>query len=737
MRRTTSARSGRTSLLNSRTWDRVRDEARERLGRNGAGTDLLLALLCAVVVTAPLLARGTPDEETYEFSIFSTLYFARALLAGTDPFFAPDVAFGVQLPNGQWFLKFPASVAAVFGSARVLYVALWLSGQTAFAFFLLRLLRRVSASPAVRLVALLTAALSFSNLGYFHVDDWPEVFLAWCLIPFCLWTSVGLIEAYRTGGERIGPMALCAVAFGLLVGNGHPLHSFIWFTVLMLFFVPMVAATPRLLPILGAVAVVAGLGALDVVVQTLAGLGSSHGTFDPLQDTVRYPSLDAAAYLAFLQPLPAVAARGWEGLTTSVFGRRPFYGAVFFGLAMAGSTLALWRPRLLAVVPNAALVRAFGIAFLGTVVLTFAPSWALLNLVGEGWHYKDGQTIFAIVMAAMVLDTLRQRGWRRLAAALLVVQAVQVVAVAAPIVSGGWRNDRPLLFARGERGGAFWRHPSIAALRGTARVLAAGSLDTELFSNLRAADGIVAVTDFALEDIALVNAWYRGTVTPNFASTGDPRYGAYQTILRWSTAFHHLDRAALDGLGITHVLVLASERDTVQEALGLEPAGIVEEGLTGAPIAVLRNPRAWDRAVLIAPGGPADLAPRRDCPEPYVWCADFSDLAANRVAGTRVRRHGSTFIVDLPAGHPGGSVLLTQVLANGWSAEVDGRPQPARPFHGVFTAVDVGTSARVVTLRHGSRTQAVMLAIGSAQLAICLALYAAVTLRRSRAAHAR
>jgi hypothetical protein len=299
-----------------------------------AGADLVLALACTLVVTAPILGHGTPDEETYEFSIFSTLYFMKALAAGGDPFFAPDFAFGVKIPNGQWFLRFPASLAAISGSARLLYSGIWIGGQLLFAFFLLRLLRYVSASWRVRAAAAVTAVLSFSNLGYFYVDDWPEVFLGWCLMPFCLWSAVGLLEACRTGGERLRRLAMCALAFGMLVGNGHPLHTFIWFTVLMLFFLPVVAASPRWFVPLALAAALGALGGLDIVVQTLGGLGSSHGTFNPTADPTRYPGLTIGDYLGFLQPLRSMAASGWSGLMQAAYGRRPFYGAVFFVLAL-------------------------------------------------------------------------------------------------------------------------------------------------------------------------------------------------------------------------------------------------------------------------------------------------------------------------------------------------------------------------------------------------------------------
>jgi hypothetical protein len=420
-----------------------------------------------------------------------------------------------------------------------------------------------------------------------------------------------------------------------------------------------------------------------------------------------------------------------------MYGRRPFYGAVFFGLAVAGSMLALVRPQIFRAVPNRALVRAFGFAFLGTVLLTIAPSWAVFNLVGEGWHYKDGQTLFAVVIAAMVLDTMLQRGWHKLATGLVVLQVIQATVVAAPIVRGALLNDRHLLFARDVRRDAFWEQPAIASLRGGARVMAAGSLDTELFSNLRAGDGVVAVTDFVLEDIAIVNGWYRGTVTPGFGPSSDPRYGAYQTILRWDNSLHDLDKSGLDALGITHVLAFASESRELRDSWGLEEVGTLQVSGPKSPVAVLRNPRAWDRAVLIAAGGPRDLAPRSGCSEPYIWCADFSPLATSRVSGTHVRRNGDTFVVELPAGHSGGYVLLTQVLADGWVARVDGETRPVRPFHDVFAAVDVGASDRVVELRYDSRAQALMLAAGIGQMVLCLAVYAVSTLRTSDTRRAR
>jgi len=692
-----------------------------------------VAVVCALAVTAPMLLHGTRDEETYEFSIFSTLYFARQLVTGGDPFFTPDFAFGVKLPNGQWFVRFPAALAAWSGSARLLYASIWIVGQTCFAFFLLRLLRRVAVSPGVRAIALLTALLSFSNLGYFYVDDWPEVFLGWCLIPFCLWSAMALLDAHRAGRDRLGPAAICALAFGLLLGNGHPLHSFIWFTVLMLFFLPVVASTPSAFPLLAAAAVVAAIGGLDMIVQTVSGLGSSYGTFNPLEDATRYPALTAADYLEFLQPLPAMADRGLAAALQPSYGRRPFYGGVFFALALAGSIAALVRPRLLEVNGNGAVVRALGVAFLGTVFLTVAPPWAVFNLVGEGWHYKDGQTMYALVLAPLVLDALLRRGWRTLVAGLIAVQSVQVVTVAAPLVRNALANDRHLLFARDVHPDRFWSQPAVAALRGDRRVIAAGTLDDELFSNLRAVDGVVAVTDFVLEGIPIVNGWYRGTVTPGLGPVGDPRYGAYQTVIRWNNALRRLDRPALDALGITHVLALADESEALRERWGLQTAGTASIQRTSSPaVSVLRNPRAWDRAVLIAPGGPHALTARAGCADSTIWCADVAPLAANRVSGTRLRRIGDAFVVDLPAGHPGGYVLLTQALADGWRARVDGRDRPVRPFQSVFVAVNVEPSDRLVELRYDSRTQAALLAAGVGQIVVCLAAFVAATRRGRR-----
>jgi len=127
------------------------------------------------------------------------------------------------------------------------------------------------------------------------------------------------------------------------------------------------------------------------------------------------------------------------------------------------------------------------------------------------------------------------------------------------------------------------------------------------------------------------------------------------------------------------------------------------------------------------------VTPRAGCTDRVIWCADFAPLAAARVPGTRLRREGSRFIVDLPAGHPGGYVLLTQVLADGWLARVDGAARPARSFHDVFVAVDVSPSDRVVELRYDSRTQAGLLAVGLGQMVLCLAVAAVASARARRA----
>jgi hypothetical protein len=341
---------------------------------------------------------------------------------------------------------------------------------------------------------------------------------------------------------------MCALAFGMLVGNGHPLHTFIWFTVLMLFFLPVVAARPRWFVPLAVAAALAALGGLDIVVQTLGGLGSSHGTFNPTDDPTRYPCSRRTTTWASCKPLRSMARR-LDGLmqppTAAARSTARCSSCSRWGIRHGDRPAAALR--------QAAQSRRR--AGLGHRLPRHGVSHRRAGLGrvqpgGEGWHYKDGQTLFAVVIAAMVLDALLQRGWRRLVAALLVVQVAQAVVVAAPLVRNALANDRHLLFARDVRPDAFWDQPAVAALRGRARVMAAGTLDTELFSNCGGGRRR-GVTDFVLEDIAMVNGWYRGTVTPGFGPSDDPRYGgvsdhpAMEQRLRLSTARHSTPSASL------------------------------------------------------------------------------------------------------------------------------------------------------------------------------------------------
>jgi len=103
-----------------------------------------------------------------------------------------------------------------------------------------------------------------------------------------------------------------------------------------------------------------------------------------------------------------------------------------------------------------------------------------------------------------------------------------------------------------------------------------------------AESGVTALTDFALEDIPVVNAWYRGAQTPDLgAASQDGRYGAYETIISWKD-LQYLDAAGLNVLGITDVAVLETDlpqlrfRDSLRTAATIELPG-------GRRMHVLRN----------------------------------------------------------------------------------------------------------------------------------------------------
>jgi hypothetical protein len=496
--------------------------------------------------------------------------------------------------------------------------------------------------------------------------------------------------------------------------------------VMLAFLLPL---RPKNVLVIAAAVVVALLTSMDVLVPAVRGMvaGGANPLLGPVAPTHDAPKLDS--YLSFLEPLRALTTGGPEAATESVYRRVPFFGLATLVLALIGATIPFRSRAPVGSVPND-LARAMAVGFIAYSALTLLPGWVVLNLP-RMWTYRDGQTLLGLLCAGIALEVLWPRA-RRVLPPLIAVHAAQMCLVAAPIVQGVVADDELRLFGYARNEHVFFDRLRDAGVGADSRLILAGELE-DLVRGSLASMGVTAPTDFALEGIPLVNAWYRGASTPALADGSlDGRYGSYETIISWNN-LQHLDRAGLDALGITHIAVLETDLGAVTLAPALRPAGTFDLP-GGRRVHVLRNDGAWRRAVLLGPG-PIDTPQHRaDCPTHTVYCRDYSVMLGQVQAQLDADWRGSSMRLGLPPGHQGGTVLVSMISGLRPVAVVDGQSRPVTAMLGTFAAFDVSAGDRAVELSLRWTPRVALTMFGTALLLGCLAV-AVIPPRRQASLH--
>ena len=680
---------------------------------------LAVAAGASIVFSLPLLLSGTRDVESYSMSIFSTVAFARNLLAGIDPWYVSGYGFGIPLPTSSWLIKFPPAVPAALLGVDGLYAAVWLGGEFLFSFYFLKLCSTLTRHRSIALVLLATGLLSFSNLGTSYVDDWPEHFLGWSFFPACFWFVTQALLADSTR-ERVRAAATCALVLGIFTGSAHQNEIVTFYSGMAIVLAFLLWSRPKGVLAVGTAMAVALASAVDVLVPTVRGMlgGGLNPAIEPLTITPDSPTL--ASYGIFLEPLRTFTAVGLDGLFEPAYQRLPFFGLLVLALAVVGA-IRLFRTRAPAgVVPND-LTRAISVGFLAYSVLTLLPPWVVLNLP-RMWMYRDGQTVFGLLCAAAALDWMRER-YGRLVRPVMAVHLTQMALVAAPIVFGVLgNNNEARLFSYARREHALFEGLRQAGVTADSRVLLAGELDQSVRGFMPEA-GITAETDFPLEGLAVVNAWYRGGLTPELGlASMEGRYGAYETYISWSRNLRYLTPTALDVLGISHVVALENDVNEIDVAAGLMSVASIELPGSERRVSVLRNDDAWGRATLLA-AGTVDAPPLRpDCPLSTISCRDYDRLSQRLQARLRPEWAGSSMRVNLPPEHAGGTLFVSAVMGPTPRAAVDGQPREVRPFMGTFGTIEVASGDRKVTLSVRQTDRVALSVVGFILLIGCLVL---------------
>lgn len=675
----------------------------------------LAAAVSSILISLPLVLKGTPDVESYIFPVFSTLAFARNLTEGVDPWFVAEYGFGIALPTGSWFLKFPPALLAALLGPDSLYAAVWIGGALVFALYFTRLSLAVTRSRGISLVLLVTAMLSFSSLGPSYVDDHPDHFLGWAFYPAALWFVLRTLEAASTR-ERVQAAARCGLALCVFVGCTHLNLIVTFYSGVGLVLLCFLRSRPLGVLAAGTAMLVALGSALDVLVPTVQGMLA--GGANPLQSADS--ALSFGSYGVFLEPLRAALTGGPAAAFQPFYERVPFFGLIALALAAFGAVLPFVSRRG-GDRQAANLDMGLSVGFVVHSTLILLPPLVMLNLPSM-WMYRDGQTVFGLLCAGMALRWLQARRGRWIWP-VLAVHVAQIAFVAAPtILERVVDDDEPRLFAYARREHTLFDGLSAAGVNDASRLMLAGQLDDAVRQGSLPEAGVTASTDFPLEGMAVVNAWYRGSVTPELgAASSASRYGAYQTRIDWNGNLEHLTPEALDVLGITHVAAFVSDAGTIALLEHLTPVAEIDLD-DGKRVAVLRNDDAWTGATLLTGGplAPPDLRP--GCPEPLIACWDYTDVRVRLQARLEPDWQGSSMTVQLPPGHAGGQLFVSTIIGPTPHATADGQPREVGRVLGGFGTVAIEAGDSRVTLSVQRRDRIVLSLVGFALMGVCLAV---------------
>ena len=369
---------------------------------------IVLATAASLGMSWPLILHGTPDSEAYSFHVFSTVAFARNLVAGVDPWFVPTYGFGIPLPSGGWFLKFPPAVPAALLGIDVLYAVVWLVGEFVFSFYFLKLCSELTRQKVVPAILLVTALFSFSSLGPTYVDDWPEHFLAWAMFPMCVWFILRTLRS-ESSPRRFRCAAACSVVLGVYAGSVHVGNIATCFS-------PGWPSSSG--PCSGQDPRVCWLSASRWWSQwprprTYWCPPSRECVtveLNPLVELVEVPdqeasSLTLSSYGVFFEPALSFFTGGLDqalGITIDVCSSSVW---PVLSLRSIGAVQPFRTRAPMHLLPND-IARSIAVGFGVFTALTLLPPWVMLNLP-RMYMYRDGQAVFGLLCAAMALRRLQ------------------------------------------------------------------------------------------------------------------------------------------------------------------------------------------------------------------------------------------------------------------------------------------------------------------------------------------
>lgn len=562
------------------------------------------------------------------------------------------------------------------------------------------------------------AGLAYGWCGFMvtHLRH-PNMHAAAALLPWVLWAGEGLLaKRGRRGG------VLLALLLGLQISAGHPQIS--WLTLLVLGARSATTWPGEIrawLRQLGAVGLASGLGLGLAAVLLVPSWAFTHSAMGEVGFDWTYATafpLPPRELLGMIWPPWVGSMEGYDyaGSASLPWGNYGFVGALTLSLAGLGLVVgrrrgavrftagALLVATVLAVGDATPLFRLAWTLLPGADLFRFSNRFllisqlalALLAAGGLAWlsarlaHRRPGLAALLPALACLLLLAelnLHHRERMPMDARQHWVQPTEVAALAGPLATTGrsytldeldlW--ERAFHAAQGYRKGfepyrMLWRVP----------LCSSGSL-----LGLRSASGYTRMLH--------------------------PRPAAFWQLYERPSAhprYHPPERNADTG-ALTPAMRALLDRGNVSLVLSVTP--LEEPGLhrLGAvTLQVYENQHALPRAYLTERWQPVqDLAGaarwmlREGLAHPEIPALEGETTPASDategILPLTVQEHGpNRLAIELPAGHTGGLLVLTDSWDEGWSATVDGQPAALIPANGYQRGVRVAPGATAVAMAY-------------------------------------
>ncbi len=677
---------------------------RGRLARTGvdiAALAVLLALVGAMVF--PLWQIVSFDEEEFRFIVTSTVLHARALAAGSYPFWTSEFGFGMPQPFLINFNYHPL-LPLFAGDVRIAILSIYGFHLFLGGLGMWLLCRRWNTPAVVAMVCVASYLFASPTLQFLYSDFWIGMLVSWTVLPILLLAFVHLLTADTQDKKAIGAISLGLVS-GLLLLNGHISVVFLYLTTVGLVALGNWRETMARIGWVG----LAGL------VFVLIASSKLYGFYDQITAFADGTSFHvfrrafgwAELWGLFIKPLAPVVFSSAEELNIKdiatqlheynlrMGNRLISFGAPFAAVSLVALPWSLRKP-----VGAVALVVPFLV--LGALYLFRFDFLYVVISTAQG--LREPLIVLGILVAGAALGRL----WARSACAKRVVVAIclaQTVAIVVGALPFWWQYasaGRADISGRPFLGNVLKSSAVIDRVKKTigddnGRVFLSERVEASIGSGALMGQGL-SQNSLPYHGVRVVNGVFKGISYREFCPDPQLMYGA----IRNTSDCRMADDSLYDIGGIRYVIQYDNERVKP----GLERlADLGTYG--GGRIGLYENRSVWPAASRVRRELLGyQLRRREGCGHGGLFCADFSHVLKYREPGMNLdlqRKHGQ-MVLTMDTSSDASTVMISELYRPGWKATAygnDGETEAAvrvQPVLGSFIALELPAGTRKVAL---------------------------------------